>query len=110
MRVGDQEGPRVRKPGRYDLRFGRSGIRNRNRVLDMKLTLSAMIEKAVCCIAALLNLSNDKSRTNCVDRSGGDENAVASRHRVPRDKIREQLAGARDVVCAGRCGEQAVVA
>jgi hypothetical protein len=56
----------------------------------MKVTLSAMIEKAECCIAAFLNFGNDKSRTNCVDRSGGDEDAVASRHSVPRDKIRDR--------------------
>jgi hypothetical protein len=56
----------------------------------MKLTLSTMIEKAECRITALLNLCYDESRADCVDRPGGDENAVALRHRMPHNKIRDR--------------------
>src|SRR5258708_12302630 len=53
----------------------------------MEFALSAMIEQAECCIAALLNLCDDKSRADCVDGPGGDENAVALRDRLPHNKI-----------------------
>src|SRR5258708_17432682 len=56
----------------------------------MEFALSAMIEQAECCIAALLNLCDDKSRADCVDGPGGDENSVALRHRLPHNKIRDR--------------------
>ena len=50
-----------------------------------------MVEQAERRIAPLLNLGDDQPRTDCVDRPGGNQNAVALRHRVPSDKIGDRF-------------------
>ena len=62
--------------------IGRAGVRHRNCVLDVKLTLPAVIEKTKRRVAALLDLRNHEPCTDRVDRSGGHENGVARMHRA----------------------------
>ena len=71
-------------------KIGGAGIRHRKCVLDMKFTPAAMIEKAKCRVAALLNFRDHKTCTDRVDRSSGDENRVARMRRLPHNKIRNR--------------------
>ena len=73
-----------------DLEIGRSGVRHRDCVLDVKFTLPTVIEQTKCRVAALLDFRDDESRADRVDRSGRDENDVARRHGAPHDKIRDR--------------------
>ena len=71
VRVRDQKRPRVGKPCRRDAKIGGAGVRHRKCVVDVKLTLAAVIEKTKCRVAALLDFRNHKTCADRVDRSGG---------------------------------------
>ena len=90
MRIGNEKRPFVGEPVRLHLEIGRSGVRNRHCVFDMKFTLPAVIEQTKRRVAALLDFRNDEPRANRVDRPGGHEDDVARRHGPPHDKIRDR--------------------
>ena len=56
----------------------------------MKLALAAVIEKAECRVAALLDLCNDEVGADRVDGAGRHGDDIARRHRLPRDEIRDR--------------------
>ena len=81
---------------------GRSGIRHRNGILDMKFAPPAMIEKTKCRVAALLDLRDHKTCADRVDRSGRDENGVArSARSATRQDPRSSRRRRRDAIAAG---------
>ena len=67
----------------------------------MKLTPAAMIEKAKCRVAALLDFRDHKTCADCVDRPGRDENSVARSYGLPHDKIGDRsVVDGRDAIAA----------
>ncbi len=55
-----------------------------NGVIDVKLTIAAVVEQAECSIAALLDFRDHEIRTDGVDGAGWYEHSVTSYHGVPR--------------------------
>ena len=90
MRIGNEKRPFVGEPVRLHLEIGRSGVRHRDCVFDVKFTLPAVIEQTKRRIAALLDFRNDEPCADRVDRSGGHENNVVRRYGAPHDKIRDR--------------------
>ena len=60
--------------GRVDV--GRSRVCHRDGAFNVKFALAAEIEHAERCIAALLDLRNDETRADRVDRTGGNEDNI----------------------------------
>ena len=87
---GDEQRPLVAEPVRSHPCAGRAGVRHRDRAIDVKLALAAVIEQAERCVAALLDLGNDKPGADRVDRSGGHGDGVVRNHGPPHDKIRDR--------------------
>jgi hypothetical protein len=77
MRIGNEQSPFIGKPARSDLESRRPRVRDRDRVLDMKFTLPAVIEHTKRRITALLKLCDDEPGANRVDRPGGYEDDVS---------------------------------
>jgi hypothetical protein len=64
-----------------------TGIRGRDCLLGVKLTLPAVVEQAECRVAALLDLRDHESGADRVDRPGGHDYDVARRHGPPAHTI-----------------------
>ena len=86
MRIGNEKSPFVGEPVRLHQEIGRSGVRNRHCVFDVKFTLPAVIEQTKRRIAALLDFRNYEPRSDRVYRPGGHEDDVVRRYGPPHDK------------------------
>ena len=89
MRIGNEKSPFVVDPVRLHQEIGRSGVGNRQCVLDMKFT-PAVIEQTKRRIAALLDFRNHEPCSNRVYGPGGHEDNVVWRYGTPHDKIRDR--------------------
>ena len=88
--VGYQKRPFVREALRFQAYVGRPRVCHSDGVCNVKIALAAEIEHAERCIAALLDLRNDETCADRVDRTGGNENNITRQHRPPRDKTRDR--------------------
>ncbi len=87
VRIGGEQCSPIVEASRQDLSAGRCSLRHSESVINMKLPMAAVVEKAKCGVASLLNLRDHQSRTDGVDRAGRHEYSVASRDRAPGNEV-----------------------
>ena len=90
MRVGNKESALCGKLVRLHLKIGRPGVRHHDSVFDVKFALATVIKQTERRVASLLELCDDQTRANRVNRSCRHENDVVCRHRAPYDQIRNR--------------------
>ena len=119
MRTGDEKGSGIGEAPLNGLAFSRSCMCGRHGVACVKFTLPAVVEKAEGGVASLLDLGDDKSGPDGVDRTGGHENGIVLLNEVPLNQVynravldgRPQLGGSElplqsdSNFGAGRCGK-----
>ena len=88
MGAGDEKHALVSKAVRPHTKRRRARICHRHCSLDVKFSLTAMVEQAEGCLTALLDLGDYQPRADCVNRPGGDENDIVWEYGLPHDKIR----------------------
>jgi len=83
IRAGNEQSSDISETPDGNLSFRRFRAGNRYRVGYMKLPLSAIIKHAKGGIAVLLNFGDNDSRTDRMDRAGGNKNDIARLDMVP---------------------------